>query len=317
MNRDFINQFLELAKEKAGADWKKFYPRRIIPPTGYLSPAYYSASMWANIYAGQEHLADIVSPYVEMVAGKLIEAHVPTYFVGADILEAVMMTSPPVDCTMGEIKWPIESALFVLPIELTQRLFGAEVPFIAVSKFEAGYQFNGVATECARVISHYNVYNNLHGSLGGPTEYTNTNRLDRKVSDFVECDSLNVGIVIDGLAVTQDEILMQAKLNALTVKLLLVMASRPSLIEAGTLERKARVKHGREQEELWSPSFIGRRYVLPRREHQGGTHAGPRMHWRVGHMHTVSFGKDRLQKRLDWFEPVLVNAEPQDKNKTS
>jgi len=33
-----------------------------------------------------------------------------------------------------------------------------------------------------------------------------------------------------------------------------------------------------------------------------------RMHWRRGHLHTVKFGKGRESSRLDWFEPILVNA---------
>src|SRR5262249_37412201 len=36
------------------------------------------------------------------------------------------------------------------------------------------------------------------------------------------------------------------------------------------------------QREFWTPNFIGLNYRV-RREPCGGTHAGPRFHWRKGH----------------------------------
>jgi hypothetical protein len=40
----------------------------------------------------------------------------------------------------------------------------------------------------------------------------------------------------------------------------------------------------------------------------GGSHASPQAHWRRGHWHTVRYGEGRLQRRVDWFQPVYVNA---------
>jgi hypothetical protein len=87
------------------------------------------------------------------------------------------------------------------------------------------------------------------------------------------------------------------------------MTCRPQLIEMGVQTRKERIKHGIVREAIWSPNIIGGKYkVKHSTEHGEGTHASPRVHWRMGHWHTVLHGKGRALRKLDWFEPVIVNA---------
>jgi hypothetical protein len=73
------------------------------------------------------------------------------------------------------------------------------------------------------------------------------------------------------------------KLCALFVRLLLVLGCEgPRYIEPELQVRAASVKHGRVRSELWSPTFVGRSYVLHRE--LGGTHASPRWHIRRRHI---------------------------------
>jgi hypothetical protein len=102
------------------------------------------------------------------------------------------------------------------------------------------------------------------------------------------------------------------KMVLFCIKMLLVLTARPNIIQNGAITRKAKVlkcKHPRTLDAIWSPNTIGWNYQAPRpKVSSGGTHASPRFHWRDGHLHTVRFGPNWSERRLDWFEAVLVNA---------
>jgi hypothetical protein len=140
--------------------------------------------------------------------------------------------------------------------------------------------------------------------------------LDQNLSEFQsKFDSMienyeklvNHSVLVKKLT-PEEDLAFNQRMNALAIRLLLAMSARPDLVETGKILRAARVKHGRERDELWSPNFIGKNYQL-RREIPAGTHASPRMHFRRGHHRHHAYGPGRLQRKLIWIEPVLVNAE--------
>lgn len=104
-----------------------------------------------------------------------------------------------------------------------------------------------------------------------------------------------------------------SKMVYLAVSAAMAMTSRPALVESGlcTRSEKRHSKTGKlEREALWSPNFVGRSY---RRVPLGGTHASPRAHWRCGHWTKQHYGPrpwtSETPWKLEWREPVLVNAE--------
>jgi hypothetical protein len=102
------------------------------------------------------------------------------------------------------------------------------------------------------------------------------------------------------------------RLSALMLKLLVILNSRPQLVEAGQCVRPHRIKHGRvKHSELWSPNVIGRGYHALRddRDLGGGTHASPRLHWRRGHVRSQPHGPQWSLHKPVWIEPVLVGLQ--------
>jgi hypothetical protein len=86
---------------------------------------------------------------------------------------------------------------------------------------------------------------------------------------------------------------------------LFAMAARPEYVESG--KRIGNMK--KSKSELWTPNIIGRKYATkydPNAE--TGTHASPRMHWRRGHFRQQACGIGRLEHKIIWIEPMLVNA---------
>jgi hypothetical protein len=92
------------------------------------------------------------------------------------------------------------------------------------------------------------------------------------------------------------------------IKLLVVLNTRPNLVERGQCVRPRRIKRGRvKQRELWSPNLIGWRYRVASAS-PAGTHASPRLHWRRGHIRNQPFGMGRTLRRLVWIEPMLIGG---------
>lgn len=110
----------------------------------------------------------------------------------------------------------------------------------------------------------------------------------------------------------QEDKELPKKLTMLALKIVLAMTARPQLVSSGGQTRKELARKGEViRDALWSPNFIGKDYRIQRQSSEGlgGTHASPRVHWRRGHWHNVVHGKGRALRKLDWFEPTLVNAE--------
>ncbi len=308
-------------------------PRRIVPPHGYASSRHYATMIAVNMMTAKYgDINNVEKQGQNMMATKaklcsnymLLKHKVPTYYCRENLLTAISETNLPESFKCNDLKWPMPSMLFVLPIAWTRRYFGYAVPFMSVGHVdgeltcpiekELGQKMPVSGCAGHKILMHQVVMLN-----SAPIDYTFVYGMDmevsecskpREFSDYLPfADGHNVcDEVLPSLA---QEKVMVASMNTLTLQILLALTARPELVESGECIRKHKVKHGKEKSALWSPNMIGRRYSTKSEYyteyHQSGEHNRP--HWRRGHFRKQHHGKQNALTKIIWLEPVLVNAE--------
>ena len=104
------------------------------------------------------------------------------------------------------------------------------------------------------------------------------------------------------------------RMQRIAVHTLLVMAYKPELVSTEAVTNAlsgSGFKQTSQQQSTRDVVWIGKNFhrasrVRQRSDDTDGAPKAP--HWRAGHWHTVCHGKGRQERRIDWFQPVYVNA---------
>lgn len=343
---DELERFLTLIPEREPLTYKAIYPRRITPPGGYLNPKYFAPSLWSSIRVGFNaemnmlpHVTGLVNALTQLAYG------VPTYFVRSEFAQAVAQTEPPDDFKFSEIKWPMPAMTFVLPTSFVLSYFGFMCPFLSISHAVVGRYpmvLKNLLPKCEMPVHSVNVIENtverfniiypVYSKSTPPVDYTGSYPLSMNVNEistapfqdatYMEEERLNQfgdyalnRNLPDLPAEGEAETLFSLKVQSFAVKLMLALTAQPEFIETGSLSRPAKMKHGRQRDELWNPNLIGWSYQAKRvgaTTGASGTHASPRLHWRRGHMRNQPYGPkpwtETSLKKLLWIKPVLICA---------
>jgi hypothetical protein len=286
------------------------YPRRIVPPYGYLNPKIYAAEMVAFMKDSvrADISGDASSAWTAMLSGTLIQYDVPTYFIDRDFIRAVYESDPP-DCRMCDINWPLPAMLFVLPMDFTQEITGGyHFPFLAVANCPLGeYQITHPklrTMHCPsvtynnrhRFVFHFPGFFNCAGKDDQiPVDYIASYEITRHVTEMAMFEHFTdwtenkpKEIIPVGQPTREQEIVLNKTMNSLAAKLLLAITACPSSIEKGArLWPKNPPKPGKvlEKPELHSPNFIGKTYSISSRARGESEPTGKVVvsHWRRGH----------------------------------
>ena len=307
--------------------FKLFMPRRYVPPAKYVPPSYYGLTAAASLGILNSANENVTIIDYRAIIYQMVNLGMPSYFVAHDFGLAVSATDPPDDMTIADIQWPLDAMVFMLPEDLSFKLFKRFVPYIACCKLPP--EGLDVPPSIQRLVPHAKGIR-YEGDQGGmvihgvvivnehPLDYSCAASSGRLIKDVVT-DSRFKEVAPDepwfekikeSFTVTPEEdVFLINRMTAFICGLLLAIDSLPQLVEAGGLERPAKVKKGVEHEALWHPNFIGRKYVIQREQSLGGSHASPRMHWRRGHYRNQHFGKLRSQTKRIRIEPVLVSPQ--------
>lgn len=345
MLHNLLDQFLKDLPERQPLTYKAIYPKRIIPPNGYLNPKYFAVTMWSEMRVWWESEMRML-PHITGFANCLLQMEygVPTYFVRSEFAQAVAQTEPPDDFKFSEIKWPLPAMLFVLPTDFALKYFGYMCPFLSITRIDEGVypaalknlppcEMPVMAMEPVQnQVARFNVVYPVYSSKEVPVDYTGSYPLTMNVNEmetapwedatYMEEQKLATAFeryeirkeVADLPAEGEQEKLFNQKVQSFAVKLMLALTARPQVVKLGGIQRPAKKKKGRILDELWHPNLIGWEYRAQRVGSTGehGTHASPRMHWRRGHMRNQPYGPkpwtETSPKRLTWIEPILVNA---------
>lgn len=327
--------FLKIMRDVMTANQPELFrllsPRRYVPPTGYTNPVLTTSILVAHSTFLTMPRGEITKSMVDcsLIAWKLVEEGMPTYFVGRDFVEALTCTEPPADMLLNEIEWPFEAIQFFLPESWAMEYFGRAVPFVSVARQPTG---NIEPPRCvAQLLPHCrscgielppDSYDGdktaflaeapvLFGDK--PVDYAASWSMNQTVKSLLHESVFKDYTDLDGNPIIKDgspeeDLSLIHKIDALAVWLLLSMQCSPEHIEAPQLVRPAKVKRGMlVKDELWAPRWLGRRYTWER-EPLGGTHASPRLHRKRGHMKHVVHGPQRTLRTLKWIKPYWVGA---------
>ena len=293
-------------------------PRKLAPPGGYHTPKCIPAGLDA-ILTTNELKADMERIPTEItaqaVAYRVINHRVPVYYLAEDFIRAVAATDLPHDFTFADLNWPMEAMVLGFPVRFLSEYVGKETCYVFVARFSKGEHFCPFFPLAPTVVMP-------NAKIALFWYACTTGRLESFVSSFWEHDRLDEAVLKHGymdytngdVSKVQGDKVCCDRLSNLVFKLLVVINTRPSLVEPGTLLRTASMRRGKIRGELWSPNVIGRSYrVVHDTTVPTGNHASPRLHWRRGHLRNQPHGEGRRLRKLKWIEPMLIGMTAQAK----
>lgn len=337
-----------------GRAWQRsFEPRRISPPGGYHSPKEVAASMTAffsNVCMEQKLGVPMLQTQVtaHAILYEIIRHKVPVYYVADAFIRAVAATDLPRDFTLHDLHWPMPGMVLGFPVKFVQEYLGCDVCYVFCADLAEGDHQPPPELEAVPFVGqHWTVQTPdkvalmfsawSNDGLGSwVSAYRKADRVDEAITKYAYTDYT----FADAKRVEADQQATQ-KVATLVFKLLVVLNTRPALVEPGGIERSEK-RHAKTGEitrsELWRANMIGATYRVLRQPGTGA-HASPRTHWRRGHLTHQRIGSTKapdfiavasLPRREDgeidwlavsdetrrafwrchkrtWIEPMLVN----------
>lgn len=233
-------------------------PRRFQARAGYHSTKCVSAGLFLLLGQGRvkEHLGEPPVPTeitAHGIAYQVIRHCVTVFFVAEDFARAVAATDLPHDFTLGDLHWPLPGMVVGFPPSFMQEYMGRDTCYVYAANCDAGdHHVRGLAGCPTVTVPKSKVgwqwYSWRDGNLESfVTSYFRGDRVDEAVANYGYTDYTGLkdtqGIEADRIATD--------RVSALMLKLLVVLNTRPSLVEYGRCERPQRLKHGRlKQREL-------------------------------------------------------------------
>jgi hypothetical protein len=285
-------------------------PHRFQAPPGYHSTKGVASGLF--LLLGQGRIKDQLGlPQVptqitaHVIACQVIRYGVPVYFVQEGFARAVAATDLPHDFTLNDLHWPLPGMVAGFPAGFMQEYLGRDTCYLYAANCDAGNYHVAALAGCPVITVPkgkvaWQFYAWADGHLESfVTSFLREDAVDETIAKYDYTDYTGLK---DEIGIQQDRDVTD-RVSALMLKLLVILNTRPGLVETGRCVRPLKMKHGRiKHHELWSPNLIGAHYRMLREGPEGGTHASPRLHWRRGHL-THQFVGGR---RSEGFVPIAV-----------
>lgn len=302
--------------------YHSFYPRRLRLPAGYYRPDLLPLVVADFLLDVQRKSRDDENNALNdgsTIAGMFAlmqSCRCPTYFVSPELSDAMVRTAPPESMLFEEIKWPFPAIQFVLNRQWSIQHFGHHITTLLVGRPQQGSTLEVMCHDTGvpdfKVTMPKTNIGFLMYHVAAPGDQcmgccSERFLMDETIESQVACPARVVGeLKWDAVLATRKAIMQ------FVVSCLLIMTEVPDLVDQervimpGRSTGKGSSKRVIEPT-LWEPRWLGKNYVHPH-EHGGGHHASPEMHWRRGHWRRQAHGKGRLDRRLLWIKPMLINA---------
>ncbi len=298
--------------------FRDFYPRNYKQIHGWYNAKSASIDHLMNLIAveGSTRLNRFDKTAVQGAASacRLSELKMPTYWMGDDLLEALLRTLPPDNLYPGAMAMPLPAFQLMLPEKRWLDTEGAWLCWMSICVIEKGWGFKREGWLHYEPAKEKMFAVSAISSTG--TLWTAYMPESKNLGVFSEAELVNSFFTLGpGATESKGDADFTRKLMLLAVNVVMYLMTRqqkeqPLADNVGGLERKA--KPQKNQSELWAPSWIGKEYKIRRAgPAQGGTHASPHTHWRFGHIRNTPYGPmDVIPRptRVVMIEPVLVNA---------
>jgi len=302
-----------------------FYPRVYESTGGYWSPrqcaAFLAHSVATSVHNGFDH-ADSASRLLMPALHLMVERRMPQFFIARNLLEAVKRTDFPDEINWAELRLPFEQGIFMLPKQSFIHPEVGEVAMIVWARLQPG-EYQPPAPGIPVMTERYQTIRVLCLCPERARWYQAILEDDRKPLRLRNPFDRRPGEVVQTfqgpLDVTMNEkdAVFCDEMFSIAFGTWMVMDARPQLVERGELTR--RVTKAGQTKEFWTPNIVGAKYKLKREvpkivdgkfvyeaQHEHGTHASPRWHWRRGHHRLQACGAGRRERKEKWIEPTLI-----------
>lgn len=288
-----IDGRLNMAKKPKGW-YKEIVLRPVVHVEGYESYEKICAHAADGYYCADERslLRGLAtnpkeSMYISLYTlFKVGQAKCPAYWVGKDLLEALIQSVLTVE--VDSLNWAMKTGFFMLPknVILSPEQHSVDAIYWHYN-LESDMLYWTAIANSSLFCRKFKVLGNLKKF----TSYADVQDIDPKVvTGFNEY------------------------LQAIFLRLLLIMECRPELVDTELLRQKVTVNQGfgkNQAQDFYQPLWLGQGYRFKREETQtsvgsGGKHGTKSVHWRRGFLRNQPYGEGRQQRKIVWIEPVLV-----------
>jgi hypothetical protein len=249
---------------------------------GIVSNAYYSSEereLQYNLITNPEE-----SIYITLYTlFKVGQAKCPAYWVGKDLLEALLQSVLTVE--VDSLHWAMKTGFFMLP-----------------KKVILSPENNSVDA----IFWHYDTEKDIlfWAATDGDSFFCRRFQVSDNLRKLTYTDSQDINPQL----VTQ----FNEYLQSIFLRLILIMECRPELVDAEEKRGVVRVNKGfgkAQAQDFYQPLWIGKSYRLKREGTQvtgDEKHGTKKPHWRKGFLRNQPYGEGRQQRKLVWIEPVVV-----------
>lgn len=348
MNKQRLKAYEELLLERTPGWYRWVFNRPTAPPNGFPSAKPFAvncASGLVNLTLKHYNGEELTPPALANVASVLCWAAMknPTYYVEQEFAQSVWKTRIPGDMPIRDLKFPMDSMLFVLPHGFTKPLLHANISHILVTRLPQGRfpQSIGLPQRLTHdnlplpvidspdqksrlIISFtaetdttldpvsYVAYFNIETTIKEVYELSGSTSIKayRSLVDDGVAESADAEEILDSVGGLDGEAKMMAAVNQYALGLVLAMVSMPQQVEVVDEPiRKPKTKGKHYIPGLWGPNRIGRSYRLQYAPgyKPAGHHASPVWHWRKGHFRHQHWGRNNQLVKVIWIEPTIVN----------
>lgn len=314
-NADFI-------KERLGLD---FIPRRIMPPTGYISPQYWWTTAVTMVLGEKVDIPMIAPPDLKQSVQRAIDnmglLNAPTYFPSRALIDALDNTDVG-DVRFEDIRFPAESMMFVLPytppyMPYTMEHDGKELTvapvIVTLCRYHGYLTASGVnITSSSPSLGTSPVLEGTlldsKGDMGWvrvPCTGAWSDTMTKYAANTVY-DCLGIRVDPKDSDIVRKDIVQTQWAFRMAVKILIAMNTIGDVhIPEIRKVRDANPKRGKK--ELWQGQVMTLSRAM---EGDAGfsTHASPRFHLRRGHMRQQRHGERNALVKTVWIKPTWVGT---------
>ncbi len=254
--------------------------------------------------------------YVHLVAQReFINCQCPTYFLGADIGEALLATEPPGNIPLEDIRWPHSAFRVYLPTNW-MRIESQPVLYLDIALIANGDNLvlHEVAGELARASKY------AQGRVPEPPNRTYVRSLSlgiavergsdtpNKQHGLCPWDSPTLNEMMTAFSATphenREEVTESVNLMRLAINIVMLLGHAPDEVSESVVLRKPKTNGSGEviRDGLWSPRFIGRPTFKDRRSGGDGESSGRQGFDQVrkGHWRRHAHGPGRGLRKVIW-----------------